>query len=419
MKTFKKILSIISAIMIIMTVPISVQASPLPENKWLQFNEDGKFKILIFADLQDTDQPQEGTIDMITYSIEKLKPDLVVLTGDNTSGNFKNADLETTEKAVDEIIKPINDAGIPFAFVFGNHDHEGLSNEKNAYTEREAKEAILKMYNKYDTCMAVAGEEITGYCNYNLLIKDSKGENDVFNLWMIDSNTYATEEEGGGYGYVAEDQTQWYINKSNELKETNNGNAIPSILFQHIIVPEIFDMLTECKKSEKGSIRGNDGKYYIKNPDYFTDGELREWPCPPNTNHGQFDSWIEQGDVLGAFFGHDHVNDFNGTYKDIRIVNVPGAGFSSYGNNRGVRTIELDENDLTAFTTELHTYDEIVGKKISNVYIRNFGYEAYNNSIRPGLIIGIPCGAVAIVAVAVITTVVVKKNKKKKAAASV
>lgn len=60
---------------------------------------------------------------------------------------------------------------------------------------------------------------MTGVGNYNLTIKDSNGEKDIFNLWFMDSNPYTSDEEGGGYGYVHEDQTEWYKSVSNELKE--------------------------------------------------------------------------------------------------------------------------------------------------------------------------------------------------------
>lgn len=175
----------------------------------LKFN-NGKFKILILADIQDTDTPQKATTSLLNAAINKTEPDFIVLLGDNTAGWWKGVNKDKTEAAVDAVAKAIDDKGIPFALVFGNHDHEGLANDENGMTEEEAKEFLLSCYQKYDTCMAVEGEEMTGVGNYNLLIKDSAGKNDIFNLWFMDSNPYASEEEGGGYGYVHEDQTAWY-----------------------------------------------------------------------------------------------------------------------------------------------------------------------------------------------------------------
>ena len=55
----------------------------------LKFRENGTFKILILADTQDTDAPQKETTDIINYSIERVTPDLIVLLGDNTAGDFE------------------------------------------------------------------------------------------------------------------------------------------------------------------------------------------------------------------------------------------------------------------------------------------------------------------------------------------
>ncbi|MCC8016212.1 MAG: metallophosphoesterase [Clostridiales bacterium] len=381
----------------------------------LKFN-NGKFKILILADIQDTDTPQKATTSLLNAAINKTEPDFIVLLGDNTAGWWKGVNKEKTEAAVDAVAKAIDDKGIPFALVFGNHDHEGLANDENGVTEEEAKEFLLSCYQKYDTCMAVEGEEMTGVGNYNLLIKDSAGENDVFNLWFMDSNPYATEEEGGGYGYVHEDQTAWYKKTSNELKNSNGGKPMPSLLFQHIIVPEAYDMLTETEKSTKGAVSGSgvgSGKYYIANNEYIYQGNVNEGPCPPNSNHGQFDSWLEQGDIIGAFFGHDHVNDFAGEYKGIKLVASPAVGFYSYGNHHGIRTITLDENNLTDFQSDIILYDDIADYKLNNSYIKNHGYSEYKNKFLPA-VIGAGAGAIIIGTIIGFSVTFIKKRKRKK-----
>ena len=147
----------------------------------LQF-KNGKFKILVLSDIQDTDTPQKETTDLINAAIDATQPDFIALTGDNIAGWWKNVDKAATEKAVDAVAQTIDSRGIPFALVFGNHDHEGLCDEKNAMSQEEAKEFILSCFQKYKTCLAVEGEEMTGVGNYNLLVKDSSGEKDIFNL---------------------------------------------------------------------------------------------------------------------------------------------------------------------------------------------------------------------------------------------
>lgn len=407
---FKNAVALLAVLaMLICCCPFSALAS---DDSGLKFN-NGKFKILILSDLQDTDEPQQETVDMITTAITKTEPDLIVLLGDNIAGWWKGVDKAKTDEAIDVIGSTIEKSGVPFALVFGNHDHEGLASEENGYSEESAKEYILHRFQLYGGCLAVEGEEMTGVGNYNLTIKDSNGEKDIFNLWFMDSNPYTSDEEGGGYGYVHEDQTEWYKSVSNELKEKNGGTPLPSLLFQHIIVPEVYDMLTEVPKGTDGAVRGNGGhedKYYIANDEYIYQGSLNEGPCPPNVNHGQFDSWVEQGDIIGAFFGHDHTNDFAGEYKGIKLVAVPGAGFYSYGGHHGVRTITLDENNLTDFESEIILSDDLLDYDVSNFYIANHGYSEYKSVFLPAVFGTI--GLVAVICVVVAAVIIIAKKKK-------
>lgn len=363
----------------------------------LHFDENGKFKILILSDVQDTNTPQDATLRLINAALDETKPDLVVFLGDNIAGWWKNVTLAQTESAIDQVIQPVDERNIPFAIVFGNHDHEGLCDEENGMTEEEAKETQLKFYQKYKTCLAIEGEEMTGCGNYNLLIQDSTQQKNIFNLWFMDSNPYAPEDEGG-YGYVAEDQTEWYVQTSNALKEANGGKVIPSLLFQHIAVPEVYDMLTAVSSLTKGAVRGNDAysnHYYVANSDYIDQGAVREGPCPPNNNHGQFESWKQQGDVIGAFFGHDHTNDFSGVYDGIRLTATPAVGFYSYGSVHGVRVVELDENDLSTFSSDVLYYEDLVDEPVGNFIIERHGYNEYRNKFLPGILGGV-AGAVVL-----------------------
>lgn len=414
MKTLKKLSAIFLAVTVLLGCFITGVSAAEENDQMLKF-KDGKFKILVLSDIQDTNTPQKETLALMKAAIDEAKPDFIALTGDNTAGWWKGVDAEQTKTAIDIIAKEINDRKIPFALVFGNHDHEGLSDENNKLTEREAKKLMLSWYQEYEYCLAVEGEEMTGIGNYNLLVKDSAGEKDIFNMWFMDSNPYSTEEEGGGYGYIHKDQIEWYEKTSNELKEANGGKPVPSLVFQHIVVPEVYEMFTEVKFGTKGSVHGNANhtkQFYIANPEFVYEGHLNEGPCPANTaNDGQFDSWLKQGDVIGAFFGHDHINDFAGTYKGIKLVAVPAVTFYSYGNYRGARTITLDENDLTDFESEVLTFDQLLPDlKVRNLYKANHGYIEYKNNFLP--IAGGVLGGGAVLAAAV--TFLVKYLKKRK-----
>lgn len=412
-KILKKLGSL-ALICILLFGTVCTGAAGSTEDAKLQFH-NGKFKILVLADVQDTNTPQKETTALVNAAIDRAQPDFIVLLGDNTAGWWKGVDKAQTEAAIDALAKPIDERGIPFALVFGNHDHEGLCDEANGMTEEEAKEFILAHFRTYKNCLAVEGEELTGVGNYNLPILNSAGDKAVFNLWFMDSNPYAPEEEGGGYGYVHEDQTAWYQRTSDALKAENGGEPLPSLLFQHIIVPEAYEMFNTVKFGTKGAVRGNSSfhdKWFTVNPEYVYEGELNEGPCSPNTNHGQFESWLAQGDIIGAFFGHDHVNDFAGVYKGIHLVACPAATFYSYGNHRGVRTITLDEADLTKFDSELLSFDELTGLKVYNLYKKNHGYIEYKNNFLPAFFGGL-AGIAVLTAGGICLKKCLKKRKNK------
>lgn len=342
-------------ILLFNTMPV-LAADTQGEVSNMKFDENGNFRILIIADTQDTLNPRQETIDLMNAALDKSNPDLVVFTGDNIHGSdWKiKASKSRTSKAIKRIIAPVVSRNIPYCVVFGNHDDEG----------GVSKEYQMELYKSLGNCLSVKGENMKGCGNYNIPIKSSDATKNIFNLWFMDSGSYNTDDNiDSFYDFVGTDQIEWYEKKSNELKEENGGIPMPSLLFQHIAVPEIYNLLTEVEEGTENAVEKN-GKYYILNSD-MTEGSMGEAPCPPDYNNGQFDSWKNQGDIIAAFFGHDHVNEFSGTVDGIDMVYTPGAGFYIYGNGpeHGVRVIDIKESDLS-YSTELLYYKDLVGNKV-------------------------------------------------------
>ncbi len=315
----------------------------------LKFNSDGTFKIVHMTDFQDTQNPTSLTAEMIRRVAEEEKPDLFVLTGDNISETVsqgftaKNSE-KRVRKAIDSFMSVFEEIGIPVAFVFGNHDDEG----------GVAKELQMQIYNEYDCCIAVdEGESLYGCGTYDVPVYSSNGEKIVYNLYMFDSGTY--DETSGGYDYIRDDQINWYNERSNELKMQNGGKAVPALAFQHIIVREIYSPEINVLS-----------------------GAINENPCPPGVDTKQVSKMLELGDVKGMFFGHDHENDFVADYKGLKLINTPASGFGSYGSdNRGVRVITLNENNLDTFETRVIYYlDEYCTNPLLKIryYINNIRY---------------------------------------------
>ncbi len=345
----KKIISVMLCIvMLAASLCFSVSAEEKEFGK-LQFNEDGNFKIMQVADLQD-DMLLNGAVkEFLKEALIQEQPDLVVLTGDNISGGscrtdmFKSWDRKNCERAIDQFMNIFEDYGVPVAMVFGNHDDEN----------KLSKEELFDIYEEYDCFIGIdEGDALYGCGTYNLPIYSSKDSSKMaYNLWMFDSNTY--DEELGGYDYVHDDQVDWYVNKSNELKAANGGEVVPSMAFQHIIVKEVFELI-ESGENIEGALLNQDGRDYVFKEGVLKAGYLKEYPCPGTRDSKQVPAMMQQGDVVAMFFGHDHNNTFEVDYHGMDLVATPGFTFHSYGNeDRGVRIININENDTSTYETHL------------------------------------------------------------------
>ncbi len=314
----------------------------------LKFNNDGKFKIVQFADCQDDALPRQAMIKMMAAALDAEKPDLVVFTGDNITGGGSSGKF-LTNASIKALLRPVVSRGIRFAVVFGNHDGEsGVS-----------KEDQLKIYQSLPGCLAYdANPDLYGCATYNLPIKSSNGSKDAFNLWLFDSNEYANS----GYDWVHDDQVDWYKNTSSALESANSG-LVPSLAFQHICPPEIYQLLKEVPPETDGSSDRFGKTWALELNLSKAQGHIGEWPCPSDTVSGQFQAFVDRGDVLGLVSGHDHVNDFVGTYKGVDIIQSPGTGLQTYNDRAvvGCRVIVLDENDPWNYQTYTPSFNDYFG----------------------------------------------------------
>lgn len=330
----------------------------------LKFN-NGRFRIMQIADTQDTNKTSPATVALIKDSIERAKPDLVVFTGDQVKGygvNFSFGNRpEKFKTAINNLVKPVVDAGIPFTFVFGNHDDQSFGLPKKEQCE---------LYKANKGCLAYnADDEIEGYCNHNLTVKGADGK-DRLNIYLVDSLSMSVD---GKCASVTEGQIEWYKKTRDELKE-KNGQYVPSIVFQHIPFPEMYELLTEVPKGTPNSARGYRqyaGKMLGLNPERVTIDErafIGETPSVPAENTGEFEAMLEKGDVFASFFGHDHNNSFVGEYKGMKLGYTQGVGFNIYGpaRRRGVRVIDIYEENPAEFETYTITSEDIENFNVGN-----------------------------------------------------
>lgn len=336
----KKVISVVLAACMLFSL-VTMSFAGYKEDAQLQFNKNGKFKILCLADVQDDYPMEPAVLQFIAEALDFCAPDLVVFVGDNIVGD----DI----RAIGEMVAPLVERNVPFTFVFGNHDDEGGL----------VKEDQLAEYQKFPGCLAYdANPELYGCATHNLPILSSNGSKVAFNIWCFDSGGSYRDEDGTwlGYDWVREDQIEWYNTTRDALAAENGGEVVPAMAFQHIIPQEPVEMIFYEGAISLGeaTINFSDGTVYTPIPDITKyDGLILEKSCPSYGNDGQWDAMVAGGDVLGLVVGHDHQNNFVADCGGIDLIQTPGCTYNSYYANmyQGARVIELNEADLTTYET--------------------------------------------------------------------
>lgn len=313
----------------------------------VKFNEDGKLKILHVADTHlANDKHFDSSIWVIAQACDVEKPDLVVLTGDNTK---PYEDPAETKRLINSLMNIFQSRNIPVAVTFGNHDSEAGPMSR----------ADIMEYYKTFPCVITAEDADTFYncATFNIPVLASDSDKVKFNIWVFDSGDYDAKEGDRHYDRVRTEQIEWYKKTAAKLKKNNGGETVNSVVFQHIIVPEIYDVLKKVDSKKPFAIKHiyNEEDYYMFDPEQTNYGTLNEKPCPGYINDGQFDALVENGDVLAMFTGHDHTNAFGVRNQNIDIYTSPMTRYKgvAYTTQYGYRVVEIDENDTSSYTTRV------------------------------------------------------------------
>ncbi|MBQ6898127.1 MAG: metallophosphoesterase [Clostridia bacterium] len=338
----------------------------------LKFNKNGKFVLMQVADPQDLHFVRHTMVRMLNKAYDTVKPDLVVFAGDNILGNHlkdarfgSRAVVHTKEKeyermvtAIGHICKPLEERKIPFTMIYGNHD------DVNMMTKDEQAD----IYRSYSMCIGLDNpDKSVDVDTFNLPLYSSDGEKKLFNFWMLDC-AGQNKETKLCYEAVLPETIEWYKKKSAELREENGGEPLPSLMFQHIPMPESASLQIECDKDDPLAVpfyeKGELIKYVKLDPEK-AHGHLGEQMCVLHENYGQLEALQEMGDVKAVVYAHDHTNNFIGEHDGIRVIQTSCASFRCYGNHlRGVRVFEFDENDPENFKTYNLTYWDLCGDGI-------------------------------------------------------
>lgn len=333
---------------------LSTDTYRLEDTQVIQKEPGKDFKILNLADIQYSDVNDIGkrsyTEETIKTLIEQEKPDLILMTGDQTW-------TATQRSSVKSLIKFMDSFKIPWAPVFGNHDGEGNA-DKNWLADR---------YEESEYCLFKKGpNNIGGVGNY--IINIMEGGKIAESIIMMDSgvgrnypednehlmysdalkNDYEGEEKsknykeyklnddgtrqqaqyGTDYEFISESQIAWYKWAIEGAAKINGGTAPESTAVFHIALPEYHEAYLQWLDSGFDPAMGF--------------GEMREQVCCPKINSGLFDVMKELGSTKNVIVGHDHVNTFSVMYEGIRLT---------YGLKTGDRCyFEPDLNGGTVLT---------------------------------------------------------------------
>lgn len=323
MKTTMKILCV-ALLALVGITPLQAQDIEL------RFNNQHRFKIVQFTDIHwKWGKPaSDEAAERMAEVLDAEKPDLVVFTGDLVYS-------KPAQKGLDKALEATIERGIPFAVTWGNHD-----DEHDLSREEITQHIASKPGNLTSTT-----EGISGVTNYALTIKSSDGEGDAAVLYIFDSNSYSPLKQSKGYDWIKWDQIAWYRKLSAQFTAANDGEPMPALAFFHIPLPEFYEATL--------------------GPDAFMVGTRKEKVCSPEINSGLAAAMLEAGDVMGAFVGHDHVNDYVTSWRGILLGYGRFTGGNTVYNNipkgNGARIIELTENSRT-----IRTWIRIKGGKVIN-----------------------------------------------------
>ncbi len=328
----------------------------------LEFGADGAFSFLQVTDIQDVGKLPDRGAAVLRAALAATKPGLVVLTGDNVEQGANGH--AAFEGAMDPVVAIFEEFGTPFCVTFGNHDSERRG--KDCYSRQEQYDWFRKRGGKLFVDHDVP--ELTGVGSGAVELFVPGAAKPSLRIFVMDSgdNAYGPDGRRNGYDGCHGDQIAWY--------ERIAADGVPHLWFQHIIVPDVLDtgILRGARDGERRgpelTIRGERVRAAVADG---VRGKILEPPCPPkqSTYHDKehtvegrtlYDAWRRNGHLLGAYFGHDHKNTFDGVDENgIRLGYTKALTLHSYNDDDpGLRlfVVHADGSFETEIGTEKHPF---------------------------------------------------------------
>ncbi len=304
----------------------------------LMCDENGDFVMLVVSDPQcDTLEQWREARDELETLVKRSNPDFVLINGDMNSYN------KIPKEMWDMFISPLESRGIYWSTTNGNHDPFNYK--------------TYNMYKSYKYCLnntvnsTNINYEGARPMNYVLPVFSSDGERVVFAIYGMDSGTIGEN----GYEGPTQKQIEWYKTQSDNLKNNNGGKAVTSVLCMHIPLPQMLEMYYggECK------VYGVANEIKFNTKGYTTQKGTKIDKINIHTSsvlqdNKMFDAILKQGDIKAVLFGHNHRNNFIGSYKGVLLGFVGKLSTGCYSDNlcRGGRLLRFNQSNPENFTVE-------------------------------------------------------------------
>jgi len=281
----------------------------------LEYNEDGSFLVMTISDTHMNVQSNEVDVtnvaNRIKTLVDRVNPNLVIFTGDNTiNSNTKNL----LRQNINALVGYIEQKQIPWCHVYGNHDYEkALSNEK--------QQAV---WEEYEYCVSKDVTPLSGTGNYVLGVYKKDGSLGSL-IWCLDSGAY----DNGGYDYIKQDQIDWYKKTSLKINEHCGGETVKGIMAFHIPLIE-----------NRTAYEYKDFSQIV----YEYTGSVNEKICSSETDTNLLETIFELKNVTAIVTGHDHVNDYMFNYQGVKLCSSPNVSDLTYhnANVQGCRVFDLN-----------------------------------------------------------------------------
>lgn len=352
---------------------------PKMEDGHYTFTTDEEFTVMHLTDIHigggiySYKRDKKAIYEVITM-LQKEKPDLVILGGDNTycvskigyngGGCFDNGMVART------VINIFNHEGVYFSTVFGNHDTESID------TCDRQEIGDVYMDPEYEYC--IFNQEFTdgdadtvpSISNQFIVLKNTSGEITKL-IMLMDSNAYESTSMIssilGKYDVIHDSEVEWAKETITDLSKKQGlpeGEYLKTIAFFHIPIGEFRTALDDliCEnKDEEGNIISFEQKTSSADTEYIEGswgeklvcfGGLKNTSVLPENQDMLFESLCDDMHSLEAVFcGHDHLNSAVVKYKGVildygySIDNIAyGNDISNSGLQRGATVITINSD---------------------------------------------------------------------------